>query len=280
IVARTIEEAEQALGECFVERRFGSAGDRVLVEEFLSGEELSLLSVVSGRQVLPLAPAQDYKRALDGDAGPNTGGMGSYSPVPAVDAELYEILVAQVVRPVVEEMHRRGIDYRGVLYAGLMLTGSGPKVLEFNCRFGDPETQALLPRLRSDLLTLLWRAARGESLPASLEWTPGPAVGVVMASRGYPASSSKGDVITGLEIAEALPGVQVFHAGTAFQDGQIVTAGGRVLTVTAVGDTFAEARKRAYDGVRAINFASAQFRSDIALRAEIWERERLAPGAS
>ena len=279
IVARTTAEAEQALGECFVERRFGSAGDRVLVEEFLSGEELSLLSVVSGRQVLPLAPAQDYKRALDGDAGPNTGGMGSYSPVPAVDAQLYEILVAQVVRPVVEEMHRRGIDYRGVLYAGLMLTGSGPKVLEFNCRFGDPETQALLPRLRSDLLTLLWRAARGESLPASLEWTPGPAVGVVMASRGYPASSSKGDVITGLEIAEALPGVQVFHAGTGFQDGQIVTAGGRVFTVTAVGDTFAEARKRAYDGVRAINFAGAQFRSDIALRAEIWERERLAPEA-
>ena len=197
IVAHTIEEAEAALDECFVERRFGDAARTVLVEEFLEGEEVSLLSIVSGRHILPLAPAQDYKRALDGDAGPNTGGMGSYSPVPIVDDDLYERLLETVVRPTVEELDRRDIDFRGVLYAGVMLTPSGPKVLEFNCRFGDPETQALLPRLRSDLFECLWAAAQGEALPPAVEWGEGAAVGVVLASRGYPASSSKGDVISG-----------------------------------------------------------------------------------
>ena len=178
----------------------------MLIEEFLEGEEVSLLALVSGESVLPLAPAQDYKRALDGDQGPNTGGMGSYSPVPSVDDQLYERLVDEAVRPTVAELVRRGIDFRGVLYAGLMLTASGPKVLEFNCRFGDPETQALLPRLESDLLELLLAAAKGEALPPEVEWRKGAAVGVVMASRGYPASSSKGDVISGLERAAAQTG--------------------------------------------------------------------------
>jgi len=173
IVAPTQEEAEAALAECFVARRFGDAGKLVLVEEFLEGEEVSLLSIVSGRQVLPLAPAQDYKRALDGDAGPNTGGMGSYSPVPAVDDALYEELVERVVLQTVAELSRRGIDFRGVLYAGLMLTAEGPKVLEFNCRFGDPETQALLPRLEWDLLELLWAAAQGETLRWVSSWRRG-----------------------------------------------------------------------------------------------------------
>ncbi|OFV85054.1 MAG: phosphoribosylamine--glycine ligase, partial [Acidobacteria bacterium RBG_16_64_8] len=181
IVAHTREEAEAAVAGCFVERRFGNAADMVLVEEFLEGEELSLLSIVSGRQILPLAPAQDYKRALDGDAGPNTGGMGSYSPVPSVGARLYDELVDTVVRPTVAQLDRRGIDFRGVLYAGIMLTAGGPRVLEFNCRFGDPETQALLPRLESDLAELLWAAARGETLPPA-RWREGPAVGVVVAS--------------------------------------------------------------------------------------------------
>ncbi|MFH1330616.1 MAG: phosphoribosylamine--glycine ligase [Actinomycetota bacterium] len=270
-VAHTLGEAESALAECFVERRFGDAASTVLIEEFLDGEELSLLSIVSGHQILSLAPAQDYKRALDGDAGPNTGGMGSYSPVPSVDQALYEQVVESVVRPTVAELGRRGIDFRGVLYAGIMLTAQGPKVLEFNCRFGDPETQALLPRLESDLLELLWAAARGETLPATARWSEGPAVGVVMASRGYPASSSKGDTIRGLEEAAAVPGVEVLHAATASVDGRIVTAGGRVLTVTGSGDSFAEARARAYAGVAAISFDGAQHRSDIALRAE--ERE-------
>jgi phosphoribosylamine--glycine ligase len=270
VVAKTVAEAEAALEECFVERRFGEAADRVLIEEYLEGEEVSLLSIVSGQQILPLAPAQDYKRALDGDQGPNTGGMGSYSPVPAVDAELYARLVDLAVRPTVAELRRRGIDFRGVLYAGLMLTARGPKVLEFNCRFGDPETQALLPRLKSDLLELLLAAANGDSLPAKAEWRDGPAVGVVMASRGYPASSSKGDVITGLETVWGREGVEVFHAATARSEKDIVTAGGRVLTVTGLGDTFAEARARAYGAVAAIDFAGEQHRTDIALRAEKW----------
>ncbi len=272
IVATDLDQAEAALAECFVERRFGDAANTVLIEEFLEGEEVSLLSLVSGEQILPLAPAQDYKRALDGDAGPNTGGMGSYSPVPAVDAALYEELVDLVVRPTVAELAQRGIDFRGVLYAGLMLTADGPKVLEFNCRFGDPETQALLPRLQSDLLELLWAAANGEQLPPAAEWRPGAAVGVVMASRGYPASASKGDVIRGLDRVRALAEVEVFHAATIATDAGVVTAGGRVLTVTGLGDTFAEARARAYAGVGQISFEGEQHRSDIALRAEKWER--------
>jgi phosphoribosylamine--glycine ligase len=271
IVAADLDQAEAALAECFVERRFGDAANTVLIEEFLEGEEVSLLSLVSGEQILPLAPAQDYKRALDGDAGPNTGGMGSYSPVPAVDAALYEELVDLVVRPTVAELAQRGIDFRGVLYAGLMLTADGPKVLEFNCRFGDPETQALLPRLQSDLLELLWAAAKGEQLPPAAEWRPGAAVGVVMASRGYPTSASKGDVIRGLDRVRTLAEVEVFHAATIATDAGVVTAGGRVLTVTGVGDTFAEARARAYAGVEQISFEGEQYRSDIALRAEKWE---------
>jgi phosphoribosylamine--glycine ligase len=275
IVALTEGEAEGALADCFLERRFGDAAGTVLIEEFLVGEELSLLSVVSGRQILPLAPAQDYKRALDGDAGPNTGGMGSYSPVPSVDEALYARLVEQVVRPTVDEIAERGIDFRGVLYAGLMLTANGPKVLEFNCRFGDPETQAIIPRMRSDLLELLWAAARKEALPP-VEWHEGAAVGVVLASKGYPASSSKGDVIEGLEEATALDGVEVFHAATARRNGDLVTSGGRVLTVTGTGDSFAQARSRAYAGVEAITFDGAQHRSDIALRAE--QREARSAG--
>jgi phosphoribosylamine--glycine ligase len=272
IVAETLVEAEAALAECFVERRFGDAASLVLIEEFLQGEEVSLLSIVSGDQILPLAPAQDYKRALDGDRGPNTGGMGSYSPVPAVDDALFERLVAEVVRPTVAELQRRSIDFRGVLYAGVMLTAEGPKVLEFNCRFGDPETQALLPRLESDLLELLWAAALGEALPAAAKWRPGAAVGVVMASRGYPASSSKGDVITGVDKVRGVDGAQVLHAATGRAEGQLVTGGGRVLTVTGLGDSFAEARARAYEGVAKIAFAGEQHRSDIALRAEEWEK--------
>jgi phosphoribosylamine--glycine ligase len=271
VVAQTREEAETALAACFVERRFGEAADTVLVEEFLEGEEVSLLSFVSGERILPLAPAQDYKRALDADAGPNTGGMGSYSPVPVVDDASYQELVEGIIRPTVAELKRRGIDYRGVLYAGLMLTSAGPKVLEFNCRFGDPETQALLSRLRSDLFEYLWAVAHGDALPAAVEWSEGPAVGVVMASRGYPATSSKGDVISGLSEVHDLEDVEVYHAATKKVDGSLVTSGGRVLTVTGLGATFAEARARAYAAVAAIEFAGAQYRSDIALRAEEWE---------
>ncbi len=278
IVAKTVPEAEAGLAECFISRRFGEAGDTVLVEEYLEGEEVSLLAIVSGEQVLPLAPAQDYKRALDGDQGPNTGGMGSYSPVPSVDDELYANLVDQAVRPTVAELAKRGIDFRGVLYAGLMLTADGPKVLEFNCRFGDPETQALLPRLESDLLELLLAAAKGVALPSKVEWRQGAAVGVVLASRGYPATSSKGDVISGLEKVAGREGVEVFHAATAVSAEGLVTSGGRVLTVTGLGGTYAEARERAYAAVEQIEFDGAQHRTDIALRAQQWEAGRLQTG--
>ncbi|NLE73507.1 MAG: phosphoribosylamine--glycine ligase [Actinobacteria bacterium] len=266
-VAGSRREAEDALRSCLIEGRFGDAGRSVLVEEYLEGEEASLLALVSDGRVLPLAPAQDYKRALDGDAGPNTGGMGSYSPVPTVDADTASAIVDQIVRPTVDELERRGISYRGVLYAGVILTSQGPKVLEFNCRFGDPETQVMIPRMRSDLLRLLWATAQGEELPASVDWEPGACVGVVMASRGYPAGSSKGDTITGIVEAEALDGVTVFHAGTAERDGVLVTAGGRVLVVTALGADFAQAREKAYKGVGRIDFSGAQWRTDIGARA-------------
>jgi phosphoribosylamine---glycine ligase len=266
IIAATEPEAREAADVFFTERRFGET--QVVIEEFLKGEELSLLALCDGENVLPLAPAQDYKRIRDGDEGPNTGGMGSYSPVPGIDAAEADRIADLVHRPIVEAMKRRGIPYHGVLYAGLMLTEAGPKVLEFNCRFGDPETQAVLPRLRSDLIGLCL-ATRTEGGLAGLganfddDW----AVTVVLASAGYPESSSKGDVITGLDQASALDGVEVTHAGTACRDGEIVTAGGRVLNVTGLGATAAEARRRAYDAAELISFDGKQMRSDIAARA-------------
>jgi phosphoribosylamine--glycine ligase len=238
-----------------------------VVEEHLEGEELSLLAVCDGRHALPLASAQDFKRIFDGDRGPNTGGMGSYSPVPEVDAERAEEICRAVHQPMLDELSRRGIPFHGVLYAGLMLTADGPKVLEFNVRFGDPETQAILPRLRSDLLDLLERATvRGGLEGVALDWSPDAAVTVVLASRGYPESSSKGDVITGLD--ELPDSIQVTHAGTAWSDGgAVVTAGGRVLNVTGLGADVAAARDAAYAAADMIEFAGKQLRRDIAMRA-------------
>lgn len=272
-VAQTLEEAEEALRECFLDKRFGSSGESVLLEECLEGEELSLLAIVSDNQVLPLAPAQDYKPIFDGGKGPNTGGMGSYSPVPSVSREMYDRIVETIIRPTVSELQRRGFHYRGVLYAGLMLTEHGPYVLEFNCRFGDPEAQALIPRLESDILDILWAAARGEEIPQEAEWSQGPCVAVVMASRGYPASSSRGDVVTGLDKVSSLPGVDVFHAGTQWKDGSLVTNGGRILAVTALGNNYAQARARSYEAVENIRFAGAQYRTDIGEKAEQLEKE-------
>jgi phosphoribosylamine---glycine ligase len=266
IIASTEGEAREAADVFFTERRFGDT--QVVIEEFLEGSELSLLALCDGENVLPLAPAQDYKRIYDGDEGPNTGGMGSYSPVPGIDDAEAERIADLVHRPVVEAMKRRGTPYHGVLYAGLMLTESGPKVLEFNCRFGDPETQAVLPRLRSDLvgLCLASRTAGGLAGLAA-DFADDWAVTVVLASAGYPESSSKGDVISGLEEASALEGVEITHAGTARRDGEIVTAGGRVLNVTGIGPTAADARRRAYDAAELISFDGKQMRSDIAARA-------------
>jgi phosphoribosylamine--glycine ligase len=264
IIAADEREARAALDVFFAERRFGDT--EVVLEEFLEGEELSLLALCDGERAVPLAPAQDYKRIFDGDEGPNTGGMGSYSPVPGVDPDRAEEIAAIAHQPIVDELRRRGTPFHGVLYAGLMMTAAGPKVLEYNCRFGDPETQAVLPRLRSDLLELLEAAVRPGGLAgAEPDWSPDWAVTVVLASRGYPASHSKDDLISGLD--EAAQIAEVFHAGTAARDGQVVTAGGRVLGVTALGGTPGEARDRAYEAAERIEFDGRQMRSDIAARA-------------
>ena len=256
--------ARAALQALLVERRFGT--DTVVVEEHLEGEELSLLALCDGERAIAMAPARDYKRIFDGDEGPNTGGMGSYSPVAGIDAARADELVAQIHQPIVELMRERGTPFHGVLYGGLMLTADGPRVIEFNVRFGDPETQALLPRLRSDLLEGLIASTRPGGLAgARLEWSPRWAVTVVLASAGYPESSSSGDVISGLE--RPAREVEVTHAGTACRDGEIVTAGGRVLGVTALGEDADAARAAAYAAADMIEFRGRQLRRDIAARA-------------
>jgi phosphoribosylamine--glycine ligase len=264
-IAQDEKQARDALQALLVERRFGT--EQVVVEEHLEGEELSLLALCDGTNAVALASAQDYKRIFDGDRGPNTGGMGSYSPVPEIDAARAKEISQAVHQPVLDELARRGIPFHGVLYAGLMLTGDGPKVLEFNVRFGDPEAQAILPRLDSDLLDLLEAATVPGGLDgAALEWSPQAAVTVVLASRGYPESSSSGDVITGLD--RVPEDVFVTHAATArAADGSIVTAGGRVLSVTALGAGIAAARDAAYAAADMIEFPGKQVRRDIALRA-------------
>ncbi len=265
VIAADEAQARGALQEFLVDERFGAG--RVVVEEALEGEELSLLALCDGETAVPMAPAQDYKRIFDGDLGPNTGGMGSYSPVPGIDRARVEEYVRTIHQPVVDELRHRGIPFHGCLYAGLMLTADGPRVLEFNVRFGDPETQAVLPRLRSDLLDLLQRS----TVPGGLvgddpEWDERWAVSVVLASGGYPESSSQGDVISGLDAVSA--DVEVTHAGTGSgPGGEIVTAGGRVLNVTGLGDGPAAARDAAYAAADLITFEGRQLRRDIALRA-------------
>jgi phosphoribosylamine--glycine ligase len=270
-VAATLEEAEEAVRACFA-GRFGEAGATVVIEECMTGPECSLLVFTDGRRVLPMAPAQDHKRAGEGDTGPNTGGMGVYSPVPLVTDEEYAQMLAYMERTVAG-LAAEGIDYRGVLYGGFMLTPAGPKVLEFNARFGDPETQVLLPRLKSDLLEVMLAVARGDLSngdlsDTALEWDDGWAVSVVLASAGYPGEYEKGKPIAGIEAAEALPGVTVYHAGTKrLADGTLVTSGGRVLNVTALGADFAQARERAYAACELISFEGAWYRRDIGARA-------------
>jgi phosphoribosylamine--glycine ligase len=271
IIAADEREARAALDVFFGERRFGET--EVVLEEFLDGEELSLLALCDGERAVPLAPAQDYKRIFDGDEGPNTGGMGSYSPVPGVDAERAWEIAGLAHQPIVDVLRERGTPFHGVLYAGLMMTAAGPKVLEYNARFGDPETQAVLPRLRSDLLELLQASTRTGGLAGvEPDWSDDWAVTVVLASRGYPETSSSGDVISGLdEVDEA----EVFHAATALEDGQFVTAGGRVMGVTGLGAGAGEARDRAYAAVERIRFDGRQARTDIAARAVA--ADRVAP---
>jgi len=266
IICADERAARAAVDQFFTERRFGET--EVVLEEFLEGEELSLHALCDGERAVPMAPAQDYKRIFDGDEGPNTGGMGSYSPVPKISADHAQVLARAVHQPIVDEMARRGSPFHGVLYAGLMMTPSdGPKVLEYNCRFGDPETQAVLPRLESDLLDLLESASSPGGLEGKdIQWSAEWAVTVVLASRGYPESSTSGDEIRGLRSIDSLE-VELLHAGTAEENGHFVTAGGRVLNVTGIGSTPGEARDRAYAAADRIHFDGKQLRRDIAARA-------------
>ena len=266
LVCRTLAEADAAVAQCMEERAFGAAGATVIVEEFLRGEEASFFALVSGDHAAPWAVAQDHKTVFDGDTGPNTGGMGAYTPVAAVDAAMQARIMRTIVEPTVRALARAGTPYFGVLYAGLMLTTAGPKVIEFNCRFGDPECQPIMASLRADLVPALLAVARGERPPA-IEPSPQAAVCVTLASGGYPGRYATGLPITGVEAAALLPGVRVFHSGTARRDGALVTDGGRVLGVTAVAADVRGAIRAAYDGVSRIHFDGMHFRTDIGRRA-------------
>ncbi len=267
IIAENIEAADQAIENMLTKGAFGAAGNEIVIEEFLTGEEVSFIVVAAGERHVPLATAQDHKRVGDGDTGPNTGGMGAYSPAPIITAELTARVERDIIRPTLAGLIADGTPYTGFLYAGLMIGPDGtPRVLEFNCRLGDPETQPILMRLNSDLIELLQATLAGEPDRRPLAWNPQPALGVVLAAGGYPGSYSKGEPIHGLD--SPLPaGVKVFHAGSAEHGGDIVTAGGRVLCVTALGEHVAAARKRAYDGVAKLHFSGMQFRGDIGSRA-------------
>lgn len=276
IVCDDLEQARTAVRNMLDEGAFGESGAEIVIEERLSGEEASLLVLTDGERIVPLAPAQDYKRAFDGDKSLwvgdyeiLTGGMGCYAPAPVISPERLEFALERIVRPTLQGLREDGCPFRGCLYAGLMQTADGLKVIEFNCRFGDPETQVVLPLLDADLVELFLAVAAGELPEQGVLWKSGAeakAVSVVMASGGYPGDYATGKPISGLETAAELPGVTVFHAGTKSVDGNVVTAGGRVLNVTALGASFAEAIDRAYEGVRAISFEAAHYRTDIAAR--------------
>ncbi len=265
-VAMNLAEAEAAIDDALVQNRFGTAGAEIVVEEFLSGPEASFLALVDGTNVLPLVSAQDHKRVGDGDTGPNTGGMGAISPAPQFTPEIEAMALRTILKPTVAAMVARGTPFKGVLYAGLILTKDGPKLIEFNVRFGDPECQALLPRLRSDLLPALIAARDGDLKDFDLRWDARPSVSVVLAARGYPGEPARGGTIEGLDRAAA-DGVLIFHAGTRRDGDRIVADGGRVLNITALGDTMAEARRRAYDAIAKIDWAEGFCRRDIGLSA-------------
>ena len=271
VVTEERSDAIRALEERLVEGKFGVAGATVVIEEFLDGEEASLIAFTDGHSIAVCEPAQDYKRIGDGDTGPNTGGMGSYSPVPSCPADVAGSIAEEVIRPMVDATGSVGAPFVGALYAGLALTSKGPKVVEFNARFGDPETQALLPRLASDFGEVALASARGELQGTKLEWKPEVCVSVVLASKGYPGSYPSGEPIDGLDEAARMEDVTLFHAGTGAEGGRMVTAGGRVLAVSALGPTFGKARERAYEAAGRISFPSKYLRGDIAERAEITE---------
>ncbi len=267
IVAMTLEEAENAIKDMLAGNAFGDAGHRVVIEEFLEGEEASFIVMVDGKNILAFATSQDHKRAYDGDKGPNTGGMGAYSPAPVVTPEIHQRAMNEVIIPTVEGMAKEGAPYTGFLYAGLMIDNEGtPKVIEYNCRFGDPETQPIMMRLKSDLVELCMMACRGELDKATIDFDPRPAVGVVLAAAGYPGNYPKGDVISGLDKNKATDR-KTFHAGTSVKAGEVVTAGGRVLCATALGDNVTQAQRSAYELLKEISWPGVEYRTDIAYRA-------------
>ncbi|VAW48804.1 Phosphoribosylamine--glycine ligase, partial [hydrothermal vent metagenome] len=268
ILADTIEEAKEAVSDMLAGNKFGDAGSRVVIEEFLVGEEASFIVMADGKNILPMATSQDHKARNNGDTGPNTGGMGAYTPAPVVTPEIHDRIMETVIKPTIEGMAKDGLPYTGFLYAGVMIDGNGiPKVLEFNCRFGDPETQPIMMRLQSDLAELCLAAIDGKLDTVTAQWDNRAALGVVMAAGGYPDSYRKGDVISGLEKASAAD-LKVFHAGTALNDaGEVITSGGRVLCITALGDTVSAAQKRAYEGLKLVTWEQAYFRTDIGHRA-------------
>lgn len=266
-VAQTVDEAVDAIHEIMDERVFGEAGARVIIEECLLGEEASIFAFSDGATILPLVASQDHKPALDGDLGPNTGGMGAYAPAPVITPSLYAEIEATVLQPCVDGLAKDGHPYTGLLYAGLMITDDGPKVIEFNCRFGDPETQVVLPLMASDIVPIMLACCDGTLAERTVETREGACVSVVMASGGYPKSYEKGKVITGIAEADADADLVVFHAGTQTSDEGLLTNGGRVLGVTALGTDIPSAIAKAYEGVAKIDFDGAQYRSDIGGRA-------------
>ncbi len=275
-LAATVDEASAAIDDAMVNKAFGDSGAEIVVEEFMFGEEASFFALCDGKKAIPFAAAQDHKAAYDGDRGPNTGGMGAYSPAPVVDEAMQSRIMREIIQPTVDAMRGQGCPFTGVLFAGLMITEAGPRLIEYNARFGDPETQAMLPRLKSDLLSVLFAAAKGmiDGLPP-LKWHDNAALCVVMAASGYPSNYKKGTVIRGLDRAAKMPDTLVFHAGTALtQDGEMVANGGRVLGVTGTAPTIAEAQSRAYAAVDAIDWSEGFCRRDIGWRA--LKREKAA----
>jgi phosphoribosylamine--glycine ligase len=273
VIANTRAEAEAAIDACFG-GAFGAAGAEIVIEEFLEGEEASVFALVDGEHVLPLATAQDHKRVGDGDTGPNTGGMGAYSPAPVMTPQMTARVMDEIIRPTVRAMAARGTPYKGVLYLGVMITADGPKLYEYNVRFGDPECQVLMPRLKSDLLAALLATVDGVLATFDLRWHDEPALTVVMASAGYPGAYANGTEIRGLDAARAVDGVEIFHAGTRWEGDRLLSAGGRVLNITARGRTVSDARARVHEAIAKIDWPGGFYRSDIGWRAIAREKER------
>ena len=266
-VCKTLEEADRHIDDIMKEKIFGYAGERIVIEEFLSGEEVSILAITDGKTIVPLSSVQDHKAVYEGDKGPNTGGMGAYSPVPFVTDDLQSSIEENILVPIVHALKKENRPYKGVIYAGLMITNAGPKVLEFNARFGDPETQVLLMRMKSDLVPLLLSTVKNNIEEVEIEWHDGVSVCVIMASKGYPDKYEKGLPVFGLEAVKSVTNVQVFHAGTAIKDGKVVTNGGRVLGVTILERDLGKAQKNVYEAIKKLSFDGAYYRKDIGTKA-------------